>query len=39
MGFYKAIATELGKSPKAANSDIELPARLVYSIRPVITHN
>ena len=35
MGFYKAIATELGKSPKAANSDIELPARLVPDSVPV----
>ena len=35
MGFYKAIATELGKSPKAANSDIELPARLVPGSVPV----
>lgn len=36
MGFYKAIATELGKSPKAANSDIELPARLVPSVEATI---
>ena len=35
MGFYKAIATELGKSPKAANSDIELPAGLVPGSVPV----
>ena len=36
-GYFRAIATELGKSPKAANSDIELPARLVPHSVPFIT--
>ena len=36
MGFYKAIATELGKSPKAANSDIELPARLLDTTTAIL---
>ena len=35
IGFYKAIATELGKTPKAANSDIELPARLHETITAI----